>query len=101
MEEHTTEELRVADLKHRYGGRISADVRGNDAIAMAVIVANLMKEWNPILAFVSDLKAIMGTPTKEKSGVLEYRFDGGRGGDLWRFTVLDDIVAGVEWVPLD
>ena len=67
MEEYTTEESKVADLKHRYGGRTSADVRGSDAIAMTVIVANLMKEWNPILASVSDLKAIMGTPTKEES----------------------------------
>jgi hypothetical protein len=96
MEEHTTEESKVADLKHRYGGRTSADVRGSDAIAMTVIVANLMKEWNPILASVSDLKAIMGTPTKEESGVLEYMFDRGSDGDVWRFTVLDDIIAGVE-----
>jgi hypothetical protein len=101
MEEYRIEESRVVDLQRHYGGRISANVRGRDASEMAEIVANLMKEWNPILASVSDLKAIMGTPTKEESGVLEYVFDQGLVGELWRFTVLDDIIVGVEWVPLD
>jgi hypothetical protein len=101
MQEYTIEESKVVDLKRRYGSRISADGRGSDAIEMAIIVANLMKEWNPILASVSDLMAIMGTPTKEESGVLEYVFDNGLDGDLWRFTVLDDIIVGVELILLD
>jgi hypothetical protein len=69
----------------RYGGRISADVRGSDAIQMSVMVTDLMKEWNPILAEASDLKETMGTPTREEPGVLEYVFDNGLGGDLWLY----------------
>ena len=68
---------------------------------MAVIVSNLMKEWNPIKASVTDLKETMGTPTREEAGVLEYVFDNGRFGHLWRFTVLEDVVVGVSWDPLD
>ena len=74
---------------------------GDDAIEMAVIVAELMAEWNPINASISALKAIMGTPTKEEPRVLEYVFDDGLNGNLWRFTILGDIIVGVEWVPLD
>ena len=101
MEQYVGEVSKVVDLKRRYGSRISADVRGSDASEMTVIVANLMKEWNPIRSSVSDLKAIMGTPTEERSDVrhtevLEYVFDNGLTGDLWRFTALDGEIFGVE-----
>jgi hypothetical protein len=95
------QEAKIEDLKRRYAGQISANRIGPAAIEMAAIVINLMKEWNPVLGSVSDLKAIMGIPTREQPGVLEYDFDSGIAGNMWRFKVQGDSILGVELVLLD
>lgn len=94
------EEAKVDELIRRYKGQISVNVRQDDAFDMAAKAINLMKEWNPILSSVADLKEIMGAPTVEDADVLEYKFDNGIAGNIWRYTVLDEIIVGVEYVPL-
>jgi hypothetical protein len=67
---------------------------------MSVVVTDLMKEWNPIYASINDLRAIMGAPTREAPSFLEYAFDFGLAGVLWRFTISAGTVVGVGWEPL-
>jgi transposase len=101
MKGYAKDQARIADLTRRYGGQISASTRGRAAVDAAALVLRLMEEWNPIHATVADLKAIMGEPTVERPGVLEYVFDHGYSGHSWRFAVADDIVVGTEWNSLD
>jgi hypothetical protein len=101
MERSLDRQPDVADLRRRYGGRIRADVSGAEAARMSVLANDLLREWNPIQASAADVRALMGTPTAEQAGVMEYVFDNGWGGGAWRFKLRNEIVVGVEWEPLD
>jgi hypothetical protein len=94
-------EAKIADLKRRYAGRVAGDAKGAAAMEMAAVVAKLMQEWNPVLESVSDVKAIIGVPTREQPGVLEYEFSNGISGNMWRFKVVGDSILGVELILLD
>lgn len=92
---------RFDDLHARYAGRIRADVRGDEAIEMADLASRLMAEWNPVHSSVSDLTALMGPPTRAEAAALDYVFDNGDDGELWRYTLLGDVVVGVMWDSLE
>jgi hypothetical protein len=91
----------LADLRRRYSGRIRADVRGHEAVRMSVLANDLLREWNPIHASAADVRALLGPPTSERTRLMEYRFDNGEAGVVWRFTVRNDIVVALEWEPMD
>jgi len=95
------DQSRFDDLRARYAGRISADAAGDPAIEMARLTRQLMAEWNPIHSSVAELTAIMGGPTRTQPAALEYIFDNGLNGQKWRYTLLGDIVVGVEWDSLE
>jgi hypothetical protein len=95
----TTNSLRA--LRSRYAGRISAELRGREADEMARTARALMKEWNPILASESELRSLMGKPSRESPGIIEYVFDYGFSGERWRFGVRGGFVVSVEWEGLD
>lgn len=61
-----------------------------------------MMEWNPIMSTPDDVKAIFGQPTSETENSLEYRFDSGHDGVVWKFTIEGgDLVTGVQWIPME
>jgi hypothetical protein len=90
---------RFSELVRKYKGTIDAHApRGRVALMNAARMDMLMKEWNPIGCEIMDLKSILGQPTRETKEILEYSFDEGRGGILWRF-ILDpagETVMGVH-----
>jgi len=88
----------VADLKARYAG-IDASVRGPAAVEHDVRFTHLMREWNPVLCTVDDLKSIAGKPTNETPQSVEYVFDNGEDACAWKFTLTTDIVTGIEYIP--
>ena len=95
------ESSRMTELRSRYGGRISAAVRGDAARDEARVARALMSEWNPILSSEQELRSLMGEPTLALPGILEYVFDNDFGGQRWRFGIRNDLVISVEWDGLD
>ena len=43
----------------------------------------------------------MGPPTRAEAAALDYVFDNGDDGELWRYTLLGDVVVGVMWDSLE
>jgi hypothetical protein len=93
--------MTVERLKQRYAGKIDSKTMGQAAFDSARIVRKLMKEWDPVSSSRGDVKGIMGVPTFESDDVLQYRFDGGRAGWIWQFTIRADRVEKVERISLE
>ncbi len=103
VESDEDEDPRLLDLITRFGGKIDAtpDIDFDTAARMSVVFADLMEEWNPINFSVDDFSKIVGAPTRIEDGVLEYEFDNGWDGDLWRFEVSGPDISGVEHIAFD
>lgn len=91
----------LLDLRSRYAGRILTEPRGREAAQIARTARALMNEWNPVLASEAELRSLMGKPSREDSEVLEYSFDSGFSGELWRFGVRNGYVVSIEWEALE
>jgi hypothetical protein len=89
------------ELKKRYSGRIDARATGEDALEMTALVWRLFQEWNPVGAERSALKELLGCPTAESATAMEYRFDGGFDGDVWRFALKDERVIKYDRIPME
>jgi hypothetical protein len=88
----------IADLRHRYRG-IDVSAELPDAKEHAKQFGELMREWNPIMCSVADLKSIAGAPSTENDEMLEYRFATGVSEVVWRFTITGDTIFGVTTFP--
>jgi hypothetical protein len=88
----------IADLRTRYKG---IDVRADQSKigSHASHFGELMREWNPILCSVDDLKSIAGKPTRETVDMLEYHFNRGITTYTWRFKIVAGTIFGVEYLP--
>ena len=93
----------LLDLIQRYGGKINAspELDFEKAADMSIVFTNLMREWNPVTFSVANFKKVAGEPTRVEENVMEYEFDNGWDGDLWRFEILADEIVSVERVGLD
>lgn len=96
----------VSDLKSRYGGTIDPSLSDPDSRPHRLRFLKLMREWNPILCTVDELKAIAGKPSNERKKVNEnskedtimtYGFDTGLNYGETSFTASDGVIYKIEY----
>lgn len=91
----------MQSLTKRYAGTVDAHTSGAAAMANLAQADRLMAEWGAINFRIEDVKALFGRPTSESVNQLEYRFDDGYGGALWRFRAESGRIMAVERIPLE
>lgn len=91
----------LARLAPVFAGQISVSAKQQDIPRHIARMSSLMAAWNPIGCSAHDLKSLAGEPSQQAGERLEYRFDTGWGGIVWRFQVLHDRVVSVEFQGLD
>jgi len=89
------------ELVRRYSGRISGSSSASTAGQQLEMADALMAEWGAINFTLEDVKTLLGDPTTSEGDVIEYRFDHGFGGAVWRFRAENDRVVAVERTPLE
>lgn len=87
---------RIEYLAERYVGTIDARTSGAAAMTNLDQADRLMTEWGAINFTVSDVKLLFVAPTTQEEDHLDYWFDTGRAGAVWRFCAQNDRIVAVE-----
>lgn len=76
---------RKQELLTKYDNVAPGSPERAEALRYAKAMTWLMHDWNPIGYAKELLKELAGAPSTEEGDTLEYRYDSGRAGTVWRF----------------
>ena len=103
---HTRDEFDIArakmvkDFRSRYP-RIDGGGTNKERLLLIKQMIRLMQEWNPILWKPKEVKAILGTPSKETDQLLQYTIDIGIMAAIWQFGIEDGDVISVKYITAE
>lgn len=90
----------VSSMDHRsiqaIAEQIKAARKQRDMIKGNQMMSIFIAAWDPVGKKAEALRALLGSPDEETSGVIVYRIDNGYNGARWVFEKARDTVVGLE-----